>query len=45
MGSGSGGGSSQSGFQASTSTYAPNPEAMSAYRDIINAAQIGRAHV
>ena len=38
MGSGSGGGSNQSGFQASTSTYSPNPVAAATYGDILNAA-------
>ena len=33
-----GGGSSQSGFQATTSTYTPNPEAMAAYRQALGMA-------
>ena len=37
--SGSGGGSNQSSFQASTSTYTPNPEAMAAYRRAISMAE------
>jgi hypothetical protein len=36
---GSGGGSNQMGFQASTSTYTPNPEAMAAYRNSLGMAQ------
>lgn len=36
---GSGGGSSQMGFQASTSTYTPNPEAMAAYRKALGMAE------
>ena len=40
MGSkGSGGGSNQMGFQASTSTYTPNPEAMAAYRNALGMAE------
>ena len=36
---GSGGGSSNTGFQATTSTYTPNPEAMAAYRNALGMAQ------
>ena len=36
---GSGGGSNQTGFQATTSTYTPNPEAMQAYRNAIGMAE------
>lgn len=36
---GSGGGSNQMGFQATTSTYTPNPEAMQAYRQAIGMAE------
>ena len=36
---GSGGGSSNMGFQATTSTYTPNPEAMAAYRNSLGMAQ------
>jgi hypothetical protein len=40
MGSkGSGGGSNQMGFQATTSTYTPNPEAMAAYRNALGMAE------
>ena len=38
MGSKGGSGSSQSGFQATTSTYAPNPEAMAAYQQAMGMA-------
>lgn len=38
-GGGSGGGSSQQGFQATTSTYSPNPEAMAAYRQALAMAE------
>lgn len=38
MGSKSGPSSNQSGFQATTSTYSPNPEAMAAYREALNMA-------
>ena len=41
MGSkGSGGGSNQMGFQATTSTYTPNPEAMAAYRNALGMAEM-----
>lgn len=36
---GSGGGSNQMGFQATTSTYTPNPEAMQAYRQALGMAE------
>lgn len=38
-GGGSGGGSSNMGFQATTSTYTPNPEAMAAYQNSLGMAQ------